>query len=218
MKLLTRALKWGNKVEQFGGANVLIREINGTKPWKILLVCTILTFSTKNWCICCRAGGGYRCKIPTLSLWLVQDWVISDNSGLPYHSFWKVALFLETTLKWTDFFFINFDYSFYFIPNKTCWILILASMFCPGMTPFSMSTRLFQKRKLEFAIFLFALSVTSFNCLSTLLREYISLFWSIFPYCGVCFSPLGLKISNQLIQHGFLPQHHFLSHFLENLR
>ena len=173
MKLLTRSLKWGNKVEQFEGANVLIWEINGTKPWKILLVCTILTFSTKNRCICCRAGGGYRWKIPTL--WLVQHIVISDNSGLPYHSFWKITLFLETTLKLTHFF-IHFNYFFYFISNKTCWILILVSIFCPGMTSSNISTRFFQKRKLEFAIFLLALYVTSFNCLSTLLREYISLF------------------------------------------
>ena len=126
------------------------------KTLKNLLVCTILTFSTKNWGICCRAGGVYRWKIPTLSLWLVQHWVISDNSGLSYHSFWKIALFLETTLKWTDFFLIHFHYFFYFIWNKTCWILILASMFCLGMTPSSIFTSLFQKRKLEFAIFLFA--------------------------------------------------------------
>ena len=174
------------------GANVLIWVIPKTKPWKILLVCTILIFFQKIGVFVVEAWGGYRWKMSTLSLWWLQHWAISNKFGLPYHLFWKKALFLKTTLKWTEFL-LFFDYFLYFISTKTWCILILASMFCSGVRSSSISTRLLQKRKLDLSIFLFVLSVTSFNCLSTLLRESISLFWSVFPYPRAYFLSPGFK-------------------------
>ena len=58
------------------------------------------------------------------------------------------------------------DYLMHFISNKTRWILILASMFCSGVTLIIFYPYFF---------FFFFISVNSFTCLSTLLGESISL-------------------------------------------
>ena len=108
-------------------------------------------------------------KVSTLSLLLIQHWAISNYFGLSHDSSWKIALSLETALKWTDFFIhfiyfvlffcrLYFDYFLFFISNKTCWILILAVIFCSGVRSSSIFTRLLQgltrKKVRVFRIFL----------------------------------------------------------------
>ena len=104
-------------------------------------------------------------KVSTLSLLLIQHWARSNHFGLSHHSSWKIALSLETTLKWTDFFiyFILFVFCIsitfcFFISNKTCRILVLAFMFCSGVRSSSVLTRFLQgltKKKVRvFHIFL----------------------------------------------------------------
>ena len=106
-------------------------------------------------------------KVSTLSLLLIQHWARSNHFGLSHHSSRKIAFSLEIPLKWTDFFiyFIYFILFFcilitfcFFISNKTCWILVLAFMFCSGVRLSDILSRFLQgltKKKVRvFHIFL----------------------------------------------------------------
>ena len=57
IKFFTSELKCRSKVEQSRGANHLVWELLETKPWKMWLVCIILTFFTKTDCMYSEGSG-----------------------------------------------------------------------------------------------------------------------------------------------------------------